>query len=139
MYVLRTMAYGIRMPVYVLRTMAYGIRMPVYVLRSMAYGIRIGRPARLGRREWRERGKGLFRDPAPRAWIRMNEWNVLLILAGTACVMVNVLLLGIHLYLLCHGTRAADPAAPETRPLEPAEEAPDGGALRVVVSAHMRE
>jgi hypothetical protein len=65
----------------------------------------------------------------------MNEWNVLLIVVGTACVMVNVLLLGIHVFLLCNGARVVDHGVLETRPPEPPEEAPGGVALQVVVSA----
>ncbi len=69
----------------------------------------------------------------------MNSWELFLIVMGSACLVVNLFLLGVHLHLLCIGIRGVDPVAPGTRPPELPGGAPSEGALQVVVSAHTSE
>jgi hypothetical protein len=69
----------------------------------------------------------------------MDWWELFLIVLGSACLVVNMFLLGVHLHLLCIGIRGVDPVAPGTRLPEHPGGAPSEGALQVVVSVRMSE
>lgn len=57
----------------------------------------------------------------------------MLLVVGVACIILNLVLVSIHLYVIVRGVRAADPEGPATRDPELSEEVEGGRALHVVV------